>query len=170
MFKALNENHDNKMAGLEAKWEEYRQPLLEERDKLRQTLQDRKSQLLSRVDEIQVMRGEIEKLNQELTDKDAQLAELNEQAQSGKHDSADTNKRHSYTKKILDIVANIDKQKKEIRKTLNETRLIQKEINHLTGKLERIFNSTDELIFKVRTTDREFLPKLDHVSNHSKSF
>jgi hypothetical protein len=33
---------------------------------------------------------------------------------------------------------------------LIETKGIQKEINQLTGKLERIFNSADELIFKVR--------------------
>ena len=147
--KALNENHDSKMVGLEAKWEEYRQPLLEERDQLRQGLQERKREMIVKVDEIQKMRAEIERLNQELTDKEAYLAELNEETNSGKHDPTDTNKRQSYTKKILDIVSNIDKQKKEIRKTLNETRMIQKEINQLTGKLERIFNSTDELIFKV---------------------
>ena len=34
-------------------------------------------------------------------------------------------------------------------KILIETKSIQKEINQLSGKLERIFNAADELIFKV---------------------
>ena len=38
-------------------------------------------------------------------------------------------------------------------KTLIETKSIQKEINQLTGKLERIFNETDELVFKDAKKD-----------------
>lgn len=37
----------------------------------------------------------------------------------------------------------------EINKVLNDTRLVQKEINSLDGKVERCFISIDELMFKV---------------------
>jgi len=57
--------------------------------------------------------------------------------------------RSSYTQRILEIISNIEKQKKEINKNLNDTRQVQKEINSLDGKVERCFISIDELMFKV---------------------
>ena len=54
MFKALDENDYNNLAGYEAKSDEYLKPLLEELDKVRRALQDGKSRLLFKFDEIQV--------------------------------------------------------------------------------------------------------------------
>ncbi|CAG2161872.1 unnamed protein product [Oppiella nova] len=56
--------------------------------------------------------------------------------------------RSSYTKRILEIVANVKKQNEETKKVLLETRSLQKEINHLSGKLSRTFTVADEEIFK----------------------
>jgi len=50
----------------------------------------------------------------------------------------------------VEIIGNIKKQKKEIHKVLEDTRAIQKEINNLSGRIERTFAVADELIFKVR--------------------
>ncbi|KAH9373543.1 hypothetical protein HPB48_014860 [Haemaphysalis longicornis] len=61
--------------------------------------------------------------------------------------------RSSYTKRITEIVGNIKKQKEEIAKVLLDTRSLQKEINQLTGKLDRTFTVTDELIFKDAKKD-----------------
>ncbi|XP_060856345.1 coiled-coil domain-containing protein 22 isoform X2 [Metopolophium dirhodum] len=63
------------------------------------------------------------------------------------------NSRSSYTQRILEIISNIEKQKKEINKNLNDTRQVQKEINSLDGKVERCFISIDELMFKVAKKD-----------------
>ena len=57
--------------------------------------------------------------------------------------------RSSYTKRILEIVANVKKQNEETKKVLLETRSLQKEINNLSGKLSRTFTVADEEIFKV---------------------
>ncbi|CAG2102138.1 unnamed protein product [Medioppia subpectinata] len=56
--------------------------------------------------------------------------------------------RSSYTKRILEIVANVKKQNEETKKILLETRTVQKEINNLSGKLSRTFTVADEEIFK----------------------
>jgi len=39
---------------------------------------------------------------------------------------------------------------------LIDTKAVQKEINLLTGKLDRIFAVTDELIFRVRSLTQYF--------------
>lgn len=50
----------------------------------------------------------------------------------------------------MEIIGNIEKQKTEIEKVLKDTREVQKEINNLTGQLERSFTIADETIFRVR--------------------
>lgn len=79
--------------------------------------------------------------------------------------------RSAYTQRILEIVSNIKKQKEEITKVtrrtfscsrtqasspkpvlfqiLMDTKHLQKDINSLTGKLDRTFAVTDEMVFKV---------------------
>ncbi|KAG7999571.1 Coiled-coil domain-containing protein 22, partial [Nibea albiflora] len=61
--------------------------------------------------------------------------------------------RSAYTQRILEIVSNIKKQKEEIKKILSDTKELQKEINNLTGKLDRTFAVTDELVFKDAKKD-----------------
>ena len=61
--------------------------------------------------------------------------------------------RVAYTRRIMEIVANIQKQKEDIGKILMDTRVVQKEINGLTGKLDRIFTVTDEQVYKNARKD-----------------
>ncbi|GAV03788.1 hypothetical protein RvY_14168 [Ramazzottius varieornatus] len=61
--------------------------------------------------------------------------------------------RASYTKRILEIVASIKKQKVDIDKIIRDTRVIQKEINTLSGRLERAFTEIEELMFRDAKSD-----------------
>ncbi|KAK2549683.1 Coiled-coil domain-containing protein 22-like protein [Acropora cervicornis] len=61
--------------------------------------------------------------------------------------------RSAYTSRILEIVGNIEKQREEIKKILIDTKAVQKEINQLSGKLDRTFSVTDELIFRDARKD-----------------
>ena len=61
--------------------------------------------------------------------------------------------RNSYTKRILEIINNIKKQDAETTKLITETRVLQKEINLLTGKVSRCFFLADEAIFSQAKTD-----------------
>ncbi|KAI8440171.1 hypothetical protein MSG28_001562 [Choristoneura fumiferana] len=63
------------------------------------------------------------------------------------------NKRSIYTKRILEIISNVDKQNMEIKKILDDTREIQKEINTLEGQLDRCFSIADETLFKDAKKD-----------------
>ena len=61
--------------------------------------------------------------------------------------------RVAYTRRIMEIVHNIQRQKEDINKILGDTRMVQKEINQLAGKLERVFTMTDEQVFKDARKD-----------------
>ncbi len=61
--------------------------------------------------------------------------------------------RTSYTRRIMEIVANIQRQKEDIGKVLQDMRMVQKEINSLTGRLERVFTVTDEQVYKGARKD-----------------
>ena len=61
--------------------------------------------------------------------------------------------RSSYTKRIMELVGNIQKQKEGIASILADTQQVQREINQLSGKLERVFIITDEQIYKVSAQD-----------------
>ncbi|XP_050676983.1 coiled-coil domain-containing protein 22 homolog [Leptidea sinapis] len=63
------------------------------------------------------------------------------------------NKRHIYTKRILEIIGNVEKQNIEIKKILDDSRHLQKEINMLEGQLERCFSLADETLFKDAKKD-----------------
>jgi len=61
--------------------------------------------------------------------------------------------RATYTKRILDIVKNVRKQKMEIEKILADVRQLQKEINSASETLQRSFATTDEIIFRSAVKD-----------------
>ena len=61
--------------------------------------------------------------------------------------------RASYTWSILKIVASIKKQKLDIDKIIKDTRVIQKEINTLSGRPERTFIIIDDLTFRDAKND-----------------
>ncbi len=138
------------MLSLEMQWANHKKPLEKEREGLLAELNERKGKMEERLEHTKLIRAEIDALNEELTSKEQQIVELNGDMESNSKASSRSTNRQFYTKRILEIMANIDKQKKEINKVLIETRNIQKDINQLIGKLERVFNATDELIFKVK--------------------
>ena len=63
--------------------------------------------------------------------------------------------RSAYTSRILEIIGNIRKQKMDIDKILRDTREVQKDINTVTGKLERQFTVTDDLLFAHAKRDEQ---------------
>jgi len=143
------------MADLEQQWNRHKKPLQLEREELQKRVNEKRAEVQDKLEQTKQIRNEIDALNSELTAKEDLIAELNRDLESNTKASSKNTNRQFYTKRILEIMANIDKQKKEINKVLIETKNIQKEINQLIGKLERIFMSTDELIFKVNPFDFE---------------
>lgn len=75
-----------------------------------------------------------------------------------------------YTKRILEIISNVDKQNMEIKKILEDTREIQKEINTLEGQLDRCFSIADETLFKVSMRFYEYEINIFHYPKSSSAF
>lgn len=108
----------------------------------KQSLSSFHSELKEREDYVELLRKELQRIN-------------NEQPS-----------RAFYTKRILEIVANIKKQRLDIDKIVKDTRGIQKEINTLSGRLDRAFVETDERMFRDAKTNDEFVKKTyKHVAN-----
>lgn len=90
------------------------------------------------------MKEKEKELSEESRNKDQQYSQLIADVQKLPKEV----NRSAYTQRILEIINNVRKQKDEIDKVLADTRSIQKEINTLTGRLERSFTIVDELIFR----------------------
>ena len=141
------------MTDLHNKWNMHKKPLEKERQQLQQAISEKKLKIEEKLEQTKKIRTEIEKLSSDLTLKEQEIGELNKDLEKNSKSSSKTTNRQFYTKRILEIMSNIDRQKKEINKVLIETKNIQKEINQLIGKLERSFTTTDELIFKTVEKD-----------------
>jgi coiled-coil domain-containing protein 22 len=61
--------------------------------------------------------------------------------------------RTAYTSRILEIIGNVNKQNIAIEKVLQDTRMLQKDINTISGQLDRQFTVTDDLIYKTAKRD-----------------
>lgn len=49
----------------------------------------------------------------------------------------------------MEIISNIRKQTNEINKIIADTKELQRDVNSVTGRLERVFSVADDLIFQV---------------------
>ena len=138
------------MSTLESQWADARAGLVEQRDKLLQALNDRSAKMNEKLAQINEMKGKGRALMSDIKEKDEQLSQLQRDYEAHKSSvSKNDHSRSFFTKQILEIVANTNKQKEEINKTIIETRILQKDMNRLTEKLERTFQVTDSQLFKV---------------------
>lgn len=138
------------MLTLESQWAEVRATLIEQRDNLLQALNNRLSKFNEKLAEVNDMKGKRRTLINEVKEKDEQLAHLQQDYKAQKASaSKNDHSRSFFTKQILEIVANTNKQKEEINKTIIETRVLQKDLNRLTEKLDRAFQAADTQLFTV---------------------
>ncbi|CAF3032506.1 unnamed protein product [Rotaria socialis] len=143
-----------KITTLETQWVDVRSNLIEQRDSLLQALNDRLAKFNDKLSEINDMKAKGRLLLSDIKEKDEQLIRLQHDYETHKSSiSKNDHSRSFFTKQILEIVANTNKQKEEINKTIIETRVLQKDLNRLTEKLERTFQVTDSQLFKDAKTD-----------------
>ncbi|XP_038603894.1 coiled-coil domain-containing protein 22 [Tachyglossus aculeatus] len=145
------ENSAQRVINLAGQWEKHRVPLIAEYRQLKK-LHDRRELESSR----QLL--EIKDLHQRIcgaADEAKRKEELYKQLVMELENLPKDVSRSAYTQRILEIVGNIRKQKEEITKILADTKELQKEINSLSGKLDRTFAVTDELVFKDAKKDED---------------
>jgi chromosome segregation ATPase len=140
----------NKLITLDSQWIDVRSSLIEQRDNLLQSLNDRLAKFNEKLSEVNDMKAKGRTLINEIKEKDEQLVRLQHDYETHKSSiSKNDHSRSFFTKQILEIVTNTNKQKEEINKTIIETRVLQKDLNRLIEKLERTFQVTDSQLFKV---------------------
>uniref|UniRef100_A0A3Q3B1R0 Coiled-coil domain-containing protein 22 n=1 Tax=Kryptolebias marmoratus TaxID=37003 RepID=A0A3Q3B1R0_KRYMA len=130
----------SRVVNLAAQWEKHRAPLIDEYRRLKEICSNK---------DIKSLHEKIRVSTEEAKKKEETHKQLVTELESLPKDVS----RSAYTQRILEIVSNIKKQKEEITKILSDTKELQKEINNLTGKLDRTFAVTDELVFKDAKKD-----------------
>lgn len=148
-LQVLVEGSAKRIVNLASQWEKHRAPLIEERRKLKELWGSRELESTRRVDELRSLHDKIRQAADEARKKEDLYRQLLTEFENLPGDVS----RSAYTQRILEIVGNIKKQNEEITKILSDTKDLQKEINSLTGKLDRTFAVTDELVFKDAKRD-----------------
>ncbi|XP_008585359.1 PREDICTED: coiled-coil domain-containing protein 22 isoform X1 [Galeopterus variegatus] len=143
------ESSAQRLIHLAGQWEKHRVPLLAEYRHLRKLQDCRELESSRRLAEIQELHQSVWAAAEEARRKEEVYKQLVSELETLPRDVS----RLAYTQRILEIVGNIRKQKEEITKILSDTKELQKEINSLSGKLDRTFAVTDELVFKDAKKD-----------------
>lgn len=148
-LQALVEASAKRVVNLASQWEKHRAPLIEEHRRLKEICSNKDLESSQKLSEIKSLHDKIRVSTEEAKKKEEMYKQLVTELESLPQDVS----RSAYTQRILEIVSNIKKQKEEITKILSDTKELQKEINSLTGKLDRTFAVTDELVFKDAKKD-----------------
>lgn len=148
-LQAVIEASSQRLVSLLTQWEKHRAPLIEQYRQLKEDSVDKLSETRRKIDEIKLLREKMKEITTEAHTKDSTYTQL---VKDHEKLAKDMN-RSTYTHRIMEIIGNIKKQKLDIEKVLIDTKAVQKEINQLSGKLERTFTVTDELIFKDAKKD-----------------
>ncbi|XP_040009373.1 coiled-coil domain-containing protein 22 isoform X2 [Xiphias gladius] len=148
-LQALVEASAKRVVNLASKWEKHRAPLIEEHRRLKEICSNQDLESSRKLSEIKSLHDKIRVSTEEARKKEEIYKRLVTELENLPQDVS----RSAYTQRILEIVSNIKKQKEEITKILSDTKDLQKEINNLTGKLDRTFAVTDELVFKDAKKD-----------------
>lgn len=159
-IQALVESSARRVLHLATQWEKHRKPLIEENRRLKELCREQDLQSSDKLSEIRNLQEKISVCSEEARKKEETYKQLLQELESLPQDVS----RSAYTQRILEIVGNIRKQKEEISKILSDTKDLQKEINGLTGKLDRTFAVTDELIFKDAKKDESVRKSYKHLA------
>ncbi|XP_034246632.1 coiled-coil domain-containing protein 22 homolog [Thrips palmi] len=146
---AMIEATTKKLVSLASQWEEHRAPLLLKYREARKLNSSKASESARQVEALRITRDKVSELTEELRNKEELYKHL--QAEYAKV-SKDIS-RSAYTRRIMEIIGNISKQKDEIEKILKDTKELHKEINTLAGRLDRSFTVADEVIFRDAKRD-----------------
>lgn len=148
-LQALVEASAKRVVSLASQWEKHRAPLIDEHRRLKEICSNQDMESSRKLSEIKSLHDKIRLSTEEAKKKEDMYKQLVTELENLPQDAS----RSAYTQRILEIVSNIKKQKEEITKILSDTKELQKEINNLTGKLDRTFAVTDELVFKDAKKD-----------------
>ncbi|KAJ8946713.1 hypothetical protein NQ318_006971 [Aromia moschata] len=148
-LKNIIQNASDRLVELANQWNEVQTPLLDEYRSLQNTLTTEEAKMQEEQQKLNNMKETYQKLVEDLREKSLLEKNLIQKCQQLNRN----NNRSAYTRRILEIIGNIRKQNDEIQKVLKDTREIQKDINNLSGQVDRSFTLSEELIFSDAKQD-----------------
>ncbi|KAI4464089.1 jm1 protein [Holotrichia oblita] len=148
-LKNLIQSGNERLTELETQWRKVEAPLLAEYNTLNTEVTAAEVKLQEEKERIRNIKDKKLQLQEEVKNKDKLEKLLKEERER----LSKNTRRSAYTRRILEIIGNIKKQNDEIQKILNDTKVIQKDINSLNGQLDRSFTLCDELIFRNAKQD-----------------
>eukprot|EP01133_Synstelium_polycarpum_P003885 gene3885-4493_t len=128
---------------MSGEWEKVRRPIVDKYRALKDEKANQSDEAKSKVDRIKEIRALIKKLIAEIRAKEEMFTQLQETYKAA---PKDTN-RSMYTRRILDTVKNIKKQKVDIDRILLDTRTLQREINSVTDTAVRSFDAVKDMLY-----------------------
>eukprot|EP01098_Paradermamoeba_levis_P011728 TRINITY_DN5047_c0_g1_i1.p1 TRINITY_DN5047_c0_g1~~TRINITY_DN5047_c0_g1_i1.p1 ORF type:complete len:602 (+),score=239.34 TRINITY_DN5047_c0_g1_i1:128-1933(+) len=166
MLEDMAQQSVDALLELAREWEKRRVPLIEEYRTLKMTLTTKKGEAKSKLDQIKDMRQTMKELAEELQKKSERYKQLIEVFEKLPKDI----NRAVYTRRILEIVKSVKKQKVDINKILIDTRALKKDINTISETGARSFLVTDELIFKDAVKDPTAKQAYKHLAAMNENF
>jgi len=145
----LKQQGMERVYSLAKEWENHRKGLIEEYRKLKAEMANRQDDSQWMFEKIQEMRRTMQEINEDITHKREKFTELQELLSQMPKDV----NRAYYTRRILENVKNVKKQKLDINKILIDTRNLKKEINTISDTLQRTFSVNEEVIYQDATKD-----------------
>lgn len=155
-LEEANEKCKEKILKLETQWQRHKGLFLNRRAELQAVVQQNITQKNKLIQEITDLRRELYDVMEEIQKKIFLEKRLSE------FDSSSGVQRSEYINRILEIIKKLDEQKKQIENILEDIRIKQKEINNLSGKVERSF-----LIIETLTSVPEESSPLDEFSKET---
>lgn len=138
-----------RMKNLTEQWEEHRIPLVEALEQSKEKYASKNSKAIQIQIQIKSTQEKCEEISEDLKVKTIMQTKLVKEFEKVNKNIS----RNSYTSRILEIIGNIRKQKNDIDKILKDTRELQKEINNISGQLDRQFTVTEDLIYRTAKRD-----------------
>lgn len=133
------------MRALEEEWAKHRDPMVASLEEQQRLQDEKQSAIDSKIAAIRSMKADIASMATEIRAKEALSLSLKKS-----WDSMPKNiNRAVYTRRILDIITQVSKQKAEIRRIIGDIREVQKDVNRVGATLARTETVADETIFRA---------------------
>ena len=135
---------NERLKKLELEWLQHKSPLLEQLEKERNVNNERRKVMQELVNKMKQLREETPILLQRLQDKQQQAGRLLEELRSLPNIN-----RNEYTKRIMDIIAQIGEQDKNIARITYDIRELQRAVKNTTESVERADALAEEKIYRT---------------------
>ena len=134
---------------LEREWEQRRTPLAAGLDEHERAQRERRAGAERKLASTRALRSDSKTMVTQLQERDETCRKLQDALAA----AIEAAPRTTYTRRIMEIVKNVRKQKVEIDKILGHVKALQKEFNASSVTLGRSFATADEIIFREAVRD-----------------